>query len=72
LIVKWGKKLKRAKKYANIITNLQYLQFMKEVAGQVFETAALSCDISEIRKKSISETRENKNFGKKCLTQGLR
>ncbi len=30
--------------YANIITNLQYLQFMKEVAGQVFETAALSCD----------------------------
>ncbi len=28
-------------------------------------------NISEIRKKSISETRENENFGKKCLTQGL-
>jgi len=28
------KKLKNAKKYANIITNLQYLQFMKEVAGR--------------------------------------
>jgi len=32
---------KSALKYANIITNLQYLQFMKEVAGagRVFETA---------------------------------
>ena len=29
-------------------------------------------NISEIRKKSISETRENVNFGKKCLTQGLK
>ncbi len=28
-------------------------------------------NISEIRKKSISETRKNENFGKKCLTQGL-
>jgi len=28
------KKLKSAKKYANIITNLQYLQLMKEVAGR--------------------------------------
>ena len=28
------KKLKSAKKYANIITNLQYLQFMKEVTGR--------------------------------------
>jgi len=27
------KKLKSAKKYANIITNLQYLQFMKEITG---------------------------------------
>jgi len=29
---------KKTKKYANIITNLQYLQFMKDVAGRVFET----------------------------------
>jgi len=28
--------------------------------------------ISEIRKTAISETRENENFGKNCLTQGLR
>jgi len=28
-------------------------------------------NISEIRKKPISETRENKNFGKKRLMQGL-
>jgi hypothetical protein len=44
---------KKTKKYANIITNLQYLQFMKEVAGRtstsggphaarVFETAVLT------------------------------
>jgi hypothetical protein len=28
-------------------------------------------NISEIQKKSISETRENENFGKKRLSQGL-
>jgi len=28
-------------------------------------------NISEIQKKPISETRENENFGKKRLTQGL-
>ena len=29
-------------------------------------------NISKIRKMAISETRENKNFGKKRLTQGLK
>jgi hypothetical protein len=29
-------------------------------------------NISKIQKTAISKTGENENFGKKCLTQGLR
>ncbi len=46
------KKLKSALKNANIIINLQYLQFMKEVAGRLFESAGL--DVDKCRKMMLN------------------
>ncbi len=40
-------------------------------SSEMFEKLGNYRNISEIRKTAISETRENENFGKKCLTQGL-
>ncbi len=38
----------------------------------MFEKLGNYRNISEIRKTAISKTRENENFGKKRLTQGLK
>ncbi len=41
-------------------------------SSEMFEKLRNYRNISKIRKTAISENRENKNFGKKRLTQGLR